>query len=151
MLAGFLYATVLYFSMMEKPKITRFIVGMVILGVLNLFVVYANVIMIFLPDIISFYLFYLSPSLIGALITLLILKKLWRIKISIQQSKTILIFIVIGSLINPLLMLIISRYIHARGLPLLLNCIVWWVAFSLGIIILKRSKCHKNCLGNLSR
>ena len=107
LLAGFIYSMVLYYSMIIKPSNRNFITGLLILGINNIFVYLTISTLMFLPKEIVDFLKYLPLSLTGAIITLLVLNKLWASNISRQHSLVILSLIALGSLLTPILEILI--------------------------------------------
>ena len=135
-LAGFVYSTILYLSIRNRPSLYIFIPSCLLLGIGNLFVYWTSVIVIWLPESIGMFLFYLFPSLVGALLTLFVLIKLWGYKIDKKHSLLLLGIIAFSALISSST-LFMFKYteIRATGLFWSINCIFWWIAFSVGLIV----------------
>jgi hypothetical protein len=141
MLSGFVYSAVLYTSMKNKPRSDKALLGCFLLGISNLFVFYTSAIVMWLPTSIGVFLFYLFPSLSGALLTLLILIKMWKYKIDKKQVYLLLIFIGLASIISSSTLLVVEHFkISATGLVWSVNTIFWWMAFSLGLILNEQSR-----------
>jgi hypothetical protein len=104
-------------------------------------VLYTSAIVMWLPTSIGVFLFYLFPSLSGALLTLLILIKMWKYKIDKKQVYLLLIFIGLASIISSSTLLVVEHFkISATGLVWSVNTIFWWMAFSLGLILNEQSR-----------
>jgi uncharacterized membrane protein YwzB len=138
MAGGFVYTLILFMSLYEPPSSGKLTVAFLILGISNLFVFYASAIVMFLPKEITVHLFYVFPSLVGAGITLLVLNKLWKIKLTQIDVLVVLSCILVASLISPFILDRLKESREFKGLVFSLNSILWWIAFTIGIIIRKK-------------
>lgn len=139
MAGGFAYTVVLFMSLYEQPESGKLVAAFLILGISNLFVFYASAIVMFLPEEIAGHLFYVFPSLVGAAITLLVLNKLWKISISRTDVFVVLTCILLAALISPFILKTLKESREFKGLLFSLNSTLWWIAFTTGIIIRKKS------------
>ena len=138
MVGGFVYTVVLFMSLYEPPSSGKLAAAFLILGISSLFVFYASAIVMFLPEEVAAHLFYVFPSLAGAGITLLVLNKLWKVELSQSDVLVVLTCILIASLISPFILDRLKESRVFEGLALSLNSMLWWIAFTTGIIIRKR-------------
>jgi uncharacterized membrane protein YwzB len=138
MAGGFVYTIILFMSLYEPPSSGKLAAAFLILGISNLFVFYASAIVMFAPKEITAHLFYVFPSLFGAGITLLVLNKLWKIKLTQVDVLVVLTCILVASLISPFILDRLKESREFKGLVFSLNSILWWIAFTTSIIIRKR-------------
>lgn len=135
MAGGFAYSVVLFKALYDPPKSGKLVAAFLILGISNLFVFYASAIVMFLPEKIANHLIFVFPSIVGAAITLMVLNKLWQIKVTRDDVQVVLACILIAALISPLILQALKVSGEYKGLMFSLNCTLWWVAFTTGIII----------------
>jgi hypothetical protein len=140
MAGGFAYTVVLFMSLYVKPESGKLVAAFLILGISNLFVFYASAIVMFLPEEVAGHLFYVFPSLVGAAISLFVLNKLWKINIARADVLVVLSCILIAALISPFILKTVKQSSEFKGLLFSLNTTLWWIAFTIGIIIRNKRK-----------
>ena len=135
MLAGFIYTIVLWIAIRDKPIFSRFLVVFFALGIANYFSLLAAYPLMLLPQSIADQVTFVLPSLVGAIITILCIMKVWKIKLSKHQVILILGLISLSSLLCSQIDLYVQENIRNHGLTLIFNSVLWWLMFSLGIIL----------------
>ena len=135
MLAGFIYSTVLWIAIRDKPSIWRFLLVFIALGITNYFSMLAAYPLELLPQTVANQVTFVLPSLAGASITLLCIIKVWKINLSKHQVLMILGLICLSSLLYTQVNLYVRENLHFHGFTIIFNSVLWWSMFSLGIIL----------------
>ncbi|QDP00759.1 hypothetical protein [Thalassotalea sp. PS06] len=137
-LAGFLYSAVLWFSLKVKPEFWRFELVTLVLGVSNVLSTFASAPLVFLPKPVNDFLAIVFASIFGAVVTLLCLSKVWKLKFSREKIILIIALISIASIGFSSLNLYIRNNLGNYGVTALINSMMWWWAFSLGLLFSPR-------------
>jgi len=139
LLCGFVYSATLYYSLQVKPNVSRFIVGVVVLGLSNLFVFYSSIITLILPSEAARYAGYFFPSLLAAAITFIVLSRVWAIQINKKFVLFTLALVGIASLMSKATLISFGSEEEAKGLWLSLNSVCWSLAFTSSVTICQQS------------
>ena len=134
LLSGCIYTVVLYLSLNAKPDVFRFLAVFFILGIVNYFSMLVSVPLEWLPKAFSQRIVLVLPSLFGALITILCIHRIWRVKLFKKQIILSLVLIGISSLVFNQVLLYIQEQMSGQHNIILFNNVLWWLMFSSGII-----------------
>lgn len=140
-LNGFLFAFCLYFSLRQKPNRVKATVGVAILGVLNIFVFYSAAPAAYLvPENLTTYFFFAVPSVVGAGLTLAVVRYVWGNAFPLSLVYLAGVFTLIGSI----LAIAIAQHLYKGQNPgfllLATNSGAWILAFCFALFVVKANK-----------
>jgi len=137
-LNGFLFALCLYFNLQQKPNGMKAAAGIAVLGVLNLFVLYSAAPAAYLiPENLTAYFFFAVPSVVGAGITLAVVRYVWGNAFPQSLVYLVGVFTLIGSISA----VAITQYLYKSQNPLFallaINSGVWIISFCFALFLVK--------------
>ena len=131
--AGLIYVLILYLSLIQKPNVLSLVAVAGLLGVTNFFVLYSNPVLILFPVEFTHYIVFVVPSLMGAVATLLCIKYIWEINITLVHVRIVLLCIFVTASTTSIL--------HAKfgfqsiaEFAAIINSLAWWNAFTVSIL-----------------
>lgn len=141
---GFVYGAILYLSKVNSVALWRVLLGVIFLGVTNIFiyipglflirgldhVIGTSVVNTPLVDSLYGYLFFFIIGCTGAVITYCVLVYLWATRFKVGSFAIVILAIAVGTLVSHL---IIENLRGVRFYPVALNSLFWCLSFSLAI------------------
>ncbi|NTS76310.1 hypothetical protein HR060_05455 [Catenovulum sp. SM1970] len=130
--AGFFYSFILWTALNKKPTLMATLAVSIILGLthgLSIYFAEQHQLIARLTE----YGFMVIPSLLGAVLSLLCLNKIWQLKLPPYNQGLILLLIALSSLIYSWVSYLLSYSADSKGSTVIINCILWWLAFSSGL------------------
>tara|TARA_B100000446_G_C10487750_1_gene318401 strand:+ start:67 stop:963 length:897 start_codon:yes stop_codon:yes gene_type:complete len=140
--AGFIYSLVLIFSLKSTPEKNK-IAGVVLLGGANYITFFLALPVSSLPKIFESF-FLVLPSVAGVVVTFLTITRLWGIKLSTRDLKTLLVYVLIGTLSFSFVMLGLQYApIKLNVFSMAINSVIWWVCFTAALLTIN-SRANKS-------
>lgn len=148
--AGFFYGIVLFYSIRPLPKSWQIVVGVAILSVANYFSILSSAPVFYIGEVLglelelypdlSWFLFLLLAGYGGAIVTVLVLRYLWGIKLSSRDLGVLLVLLGVATLLSVFVSSSFVDLFRNEELPkpFLLNSLFWWLFFSIGLLVAQK-------------
>lgn len=131
--AGFIYSLILLVSFKNTPTKNK-IIGIILLGLANYLNVFLAIPVSLLPKTFESF-FLILPSIAGVVATFLTITKLWDIKLSTRDLKTLLLYVFVGTLSFSFIMFGLQYTpVNLNTFSMAINSVIWWICFTAALI-----------------